>query len=353
LIREYLTPVEVNNIWYALGGVLAIALGLEFLTGFLLLFRYTPDAGQAYALTVNTLQTPGWSVILNFHYYNAYLIFGLVMVHMVRVFISGGYRRGKQALWQVGVLLAAFTFLLSTTGEALHWDEVGFAVPWHISEMLDVFGWTAFWNYTHKALLTIPVATEKLSQLYGAHISLAAILLVVFIIVHYYLIKQKGISLPFWLRPSGRTAPFSEHIRTWLVVGTVILGVTLLISIFLPREAGMAPQLLPTSPLYGATHGPGGLGYKPTYPISWTHGMNVFFAEQFGIDPDIWGTIVGMVLMLGALVVIPFVDSGAHEPGNRHEAFDLRKRGLAFAAMGLFWLIMIVGVISNMFAGPG
>jgi quinol-cytochrome oxidoreductase complex cytochrome b subunit len=343
-------------------------------------------------------------LILNFHYYNAYLIFTLIMIHKLRVFIIGGYRRGKQALWQVGVGLAGFTFLLSTTGEALHWDEVGFAVPWHISEMLDVFGWTAFWNYTHAQLKDIAIATEKLSQLYGAHISLAAILLVLLIIVHYYLIKQKGISLPFWLRESGRTAPFTEHIREWMVVGGVILGVVLLIALVFPRDAGVPPQLLspaqvkasfaaqgnaqyvagkselvltdtvgipgarsdpntPTvpvanlndylSPLYQAGHGPGGLGYKPTYPISWTHGMNIFFAEVFGIDPDIWGTIVGMVLMLGALVIIPFVDSGAHEPGNRQEAFDLRKRGLAFAAMGLFWLIMIVGVISNMLAGPG
>src|SRR6266487_4225436 len=98
LIWEYMTPVETNSIWYLLGGVLAIALVLEILTGMLLSLVYVPDASKAF------------------------LIFALVMIHMLRVFISGGYLRGKQGLWLVGVVLAGLTFLLSITGESLHWD---------------------------------------------------------------------------------------------------------------------------------------------------------------------------------------------------------------------------------------
>jgi quinol-cytochrome oxidoreductase complex cytochrome b subunit len=353
LIREYLTPVEVNNFWYALGGVLAIALGLEMITGMLLSLRYVPDAGRAYDITANLSQAFGWSLIVNFHYYNAYLIFALVMIHMLRVFISGGYRRGKQGLWLIGVVLAGLTFILSTTGESLHWDEVGFAVPWHFSEMLQAFGLASAFNYTFEALKDIPTATEKLGQIYAAHIAISSILLVLFIIAHYYLIKMKGISLPFWLRSSGRTAPFSAHIREWAIVGGIILGIVVLIAIIFPRPQGMAPQLLPSSPLFGATHGPGGLGYKPTFPISWTHGMNVFVNKVFSLEPDIWGTMAGMLLMLGALVIIPFVDLGDQEPWDRREAFDLRKRGWAFLLMGIFWLILIVGMITNAIAGPG
>jgi len=45
LLREYLIPTETNNIWYTLGGVLAISLVLEILTGMALSMRYIPDAG--------------------------------------------------------------------------------------------------------------------------------------------------------------------------------------------------------------------------------------------------------------------------------------------------------------------
>ena len=98
LIWEYLIPVETNTIWYVLGGVLGIALILEIITGFILTFPYTPDAGQAYQITTNLIASPGWHIILGFHYFNSFLIFGLVMVHMMRVFISAAYRRGKQGL---------------------------------------------------------------------------------------------------------------------------------------------------------------------------------------------------------------------------------------------------------------
>jgi quinol-cytochrome oxidoreductase complex cytochrome b subunit len=353
LISEYLIPVETNTLWYTLGGVLAIALGVEVVTGVILSMVYTPDASQAFATTARLIRSPGWNVALNFHYYNAFLIFGLVMVHMVRVFISGGYQRGKQGLWLVGVVLAGIVLLVSLTGESLHWDEVGYAVPWHISEFLQAIGLATFFHYNFKDLLSIPSATTKLQQIYAVHIALAPILLLLFVMMHYYLIRLKGISLPFWERASGRTAAFSEHIKAWLIYGGIILGVVLLIALFVPRDAGIAPQLLPSSPFFGAKHGPGALGAKPSFPISWTHGMNVFVNKVFHMEPDIWGTVMGAVLMTGALVAIPFLDWSDHEPRDRAEAFNWRTRRWAFVAMGIFWLVMIIGIVTNALAKAG
>jgi quinol-cytochrome oxidoreductase complex cytochrome b subunit len=332
--------------------VLAIALGLEILTGFLLSLVYTPDAGLAYGITQHLLATPGWSLILNFHFYNSYLIFGLVMLHMVRVFITGGYRRGKEGLWLVGVGLAGLTFVISLTGEALHWDEVGFGVPWNISEVLNAVGLAGAFGYTTDALLAIPTATEKLAQIYVLHVSIVPIVLVAFIGWHYLLIRFKGISAPFWLRASGRTAGFSEHIKGWLILGVVLVGIIIVISILAPRDPGTAPQLISSSPLFGTDDDPGGLGFKPTYPISWTRGMNII-AANFGIDPDIWGAVIAMAVLLIALLIIPFVDRAEHEPESTAAAFDLRKRGLAFLAMGIFWLVLIVGVVQNAIAEAG
>jgi hypothetical protein len=129
--------------------------------------------------------------------------------------------------------------------------------------------------------------------------------------------------------------------------------VVLLAAIFVPRDVGIAPQLVAESPFYGAEGGPGHLGAKPTYPISWTHGMNVFFGEKLGIEPDIWGTIVGMALMTLALLVIPFVDTALAEPVTSGEAFSWRQRHWAFLAIAVFWLVMIVGVLQNYVAGAG
>jgi quinol-cytochrome oxidoreductase complex cytochrome b subunit len=346
-VRDYLIPTETNTFWYTLGGVLAISLALELLTGVILLFVYRPDAALAYLSTRDMLASRGWAIILNFHYYNAYLIFALVMVHMMRVFLSAAYRSTKKGLWEIGVSLAVVVFALSITGETLHWDERGFAVPWHVGEFFEALGLQAVFNWPHKGLLDVANATPKLLIIYSLHIAVLPALLLFAMVLHYYLIKLKGISMPYWLSIGGRKAPFSEHIRAWAIYGGIILGIVLIISIVVTRDAGPAPQNLPFSPFYGAKEGPGGLGITPTFPISWTHGMNRFVTIAFDLEPDIWGTVIGMAIMLGTLVFIPFVDRIRGEPRGWAQAFDLRTRGWAFLLIALFWVTMIIGTVTN------
>lgn len=347
MVREYMIPVETNTISYVLGGVLAISLMLELATGILLATRYVPDAAKAYGITKTLLAEGGWSVVLNFHYYNAYLIFALLMVHMMRTFISGAYRGAKKGLWQIGVSLSGVIFLLSISGETLHWDERGFAVPWHTSEILEAIGLDKVLHYTHADLKVIPKATALLVPYYVMHVALLPLVLMALIAIHYYLIKAKGISLPFWHKPSGRKESFGSHIKAWFAYSSVIIGVVLVISFF-HRAAGPEPQLLPTSPYYGSAHGPGGLGISPTLPISWMHGLNRFVTIFFNMEPDIWGTVIGMAIITVALVAIPFLDRGGRTaPGSWKDALDMRKRGWAFTAMAVFWLVLIVGTITN------
>jgi menaquinol-cytochrome c reductase cytochrome b subunit len=353
LISEYLVPAETNTFWYTLGGVLGISLGLEILTGMLLTLRYLPDAGQAYQITRSLLHEGGWSVVLNFHYWTAYVIFALVMVHMMRVFFSGGYRGNRRGLWQIGVSLAGTVFLLSISGETLHWDERGFAVPWHTSEILEAVGLDERLQYTHADLLNVGKATRLLVPYYAVHVAILPVLLLALIAMHYYLIKVKGISLPFWHKPSGHREPFTKHVQMWLAYSAVVLGVVLVVSFF-PRDPGPAPQLLPSSPFFGSEHGPGGLGIVPTFPIMWTHGMNRFVTIAFGMEPDIWGTIIGMVLMAGALIAVPFLDRGGpEEPRSWQEALSLRRRGWAYLAIVVFWVVMIIGTVTNLLTPVG
>jgi quinol-cytochrome oxidoreductase complex cytochrome b subunit len=353
MIKEYMIPVETNIVSYILGGVLAISLVLEIATGMLLAMRYLPDAGRAYGITNTLLHEGGWSVVLNFHYWNAYLIFALIMIHMMRTFFSGGYRGSKKGLWQVGVGLAGVTFLISITGETLHWDERGFAVPWHMSEILEAVGLDKVFNYTHADLKVIPKATDLLVPYYALHVAILPVVLLALIAVHYYLIKVKGISLPFWHKPSGRTSSFGSHIKAWFGYGAIILGVVLVISFF-HRDAGPQPQLLPTSEYFGSKHGPGTLGITPTFPIGWTHGMNRFVDIAFGLAPDIWGTVIGLALMTAALVAVPYLDRGGpSEPRSWAEALDWHRRGWAFTAIAVFWVVMIIGTLTNIITPVG
>jgi quinol-cytochrome oxidoreductase complex cytochrome b subunit len=132
-----------------------------------------------------------------------------------------------------------------------------------------------------------------------------------------------------------------------VLYSVIILGIVLLLSIFWRRDAGPAAQLLSISPFYGSKGGPGSLGITPTFPISWTHGMNRFVKVAFDLEPDIWGTVIGMFVMLATLIAVPFVDRQPDTPRGWQQAFNLRERGWAFGLIGLFWLALIVGVVFN------
>ncbi len=352
LIGEYYIPEETNNFWYSLGGILAISLVFQVVSGIILALKYIPDAALAFGIVSDMIHSRFWGITLGFHYFNSFLIFGLVMAHMMRVFVSAAYRKDKKALWFVGLGLMILIFATYVTGESLHWDEVGFAVPWHVSEILQATHLNNVFHYNFSDLLAPASATLKLVQIYAMHIAILPIMTLLLIVLHFYVMRMKGVSLPFWKQPSGRKVSFASHINRWLLYGGLMVGAMLLLAIFVGKDVGTAPQLLPSSPLYGAKHGPGGLGYKPTSPIGWTHGMNIF-VEHLGLTPDIWGTVIAMVLMLGALIAVPFVDREEKEPASWREAFDWHKRTWAFLAIALFWAVMIVGIIQNIIAGPG
>jgi quinol-cytochrome oxidoreductase complex cytochrome b subunit len=72
-------------------------LALEILTGFLLTLVYVPDAGRAYGIVHDLIAAPGWSIVVNFHFYNAFLIVGLVMIHVVPVFVTVGTVEARRA----------------------------------------------------------------------------------------------------------------------------------------------------------------------------------------------------------------------------------------------------------------
>lgn len=353
LVGQYFIPAETNDFWYALGGILGLSLILEIIGGCLMTLKYVPDSSLAYGIVSEMLRSPFWGFMVSFHYFNSFLIFGLVIAHLMRVFVSAAYRGGKKGLWFVGVALAVLLFASYVTGEALHWDEVGFAVPWHVSEILQATHLDGILHYDFSALLDTTSATAKLAQIYALHIAAIPILILLLMVVHVYLIRMKGISIPFWRKRSGKTVPFSTHIKAWLVYGSFMIGAVVMLAIFVGRAPGTAPQLLPSSPFYQTEEDAGGLGFKPTLPIGWTNGWNMLFEERFKIDPDIWGTVIAMALMLGALIAVPFVDREGNEPLDVKEAFSLRKRGWAFLAMAIFWAVFLIGIIENWVAGAG
>ena len=112
---------------FCLGGLTFFLFLVETITGVLLMFYYRPVPDYAY-LDMKTLAfaVRFGPVLRNLHRWGAHLMVILVMLHMLRVFLTGSYRPPREFNWVVGVWLLVLTLLLSFTGYLLPWDQLAF-----------------------------------------------------------------------------------------------------------------------------------------------------------------------------------------------------------------------------------
>ena len=116
-----------------LGTISAALFLLLCLSGFPLLFLYIPSVERAYASVkdIEYVITFG-SWIRAVHRLSAHLMVAAVVLHLVRVFLTGAYKngvgRGQQREWNwvIGVGMLLLTLFLSFTGYLLPWDQLAY-----------------------------------------------------------------------------------------------------------------------------------------------------------------------------------------------------------------------------------
>jgi quinol-cytochrome oxidoreductase complex cytochrome b subunit len=122
-------PEEATRIRFSfcLGGLTFFMFLVEVVTGIMLMFYYRPVPEYAY-LDMKLLEhTVLFGMFLrNMHRWAAHAMVLLVMLHMLRVFLTGSYKPPREFNWVIGVLLLVITLLLSFTGYLLPWDQIAY-----------------------------------------------------------------------------------------------------------------------------------------------------------------------------------------------------------------------------------
>jgi len=196
---------------YCLGGLTFFLFLVETVTGVLLMFYYRPVPEYAY-MDMKTLQyavTFG-DVLRNLHRWGAHLMVITVMLHMLRVFLTGSYRPPREFNWVVGVSLLVLTLLLSFTGYLLPWDQLAFwavtvgtnmaaATPFIGAEgpFHNLFGVGANNDVRFLLLGDVRVGSSALLRFYVLHCVALPLVAGVLMMVHFWRVrKDGGISRP-------------------------------------------------------------------------------------------------------------------------------------------------------------
>ena len=67
----------------------------------------------------------GW-LIRSVHRWSASMMVLMLILHVFRVYLTGGFKRPRELTWVTGVVMAVITVAFGVTGYSLPWDQVGY-----------------------------------------------------------------------------------------------------------------------------------------------------------------------------------------------------------------------------------
>lgn len=299
----------------------------EIITGLFLMIFYTPSPLVAYENMLNILSNvPFGRLMRDLHKLGAEMMVIVVVLHMLRTFITGSYKKPRQFTWLTGVVLLLVTLVLSFSGYLLPWDQLSLWAVTIGASMVEAIQPQVVGDFVNLIVRGGPQFNENgLLRWYLAHVLLLPLIGIVFTGVHYYKVVLHGHGLPPEVEPVGedtaKRVPVDQ--RTYfmpdiltrellLFFGTTAAMIVVATFFFhAPLEPHADPLVTPlhtTAPWY----------------FLWIQGM-----LKIG-DKFIWG-IIAPGVAFGALFVLPYLEVGpSRRYGDRRVGLSL---GLATVAL--------------------
>ena len=321
---------------WGMGGISFALYLLLTISGVALMFYYRPTVGLAYR-DIKDLEfaiTLG-KFLRNSHRWAAQAMVVAVILHMIRVFLTGAYKKPREFNWGVGVLLLTLTLFLSFTGYLLPWDQLAI---WAVTVGTNMAGATPFlgnegpfgglmgMHINNDVRFTLlggtMVGENTLLRFYVMHCVAVPLVVGILLILHFWRIRKDSFS----------AAPYvatEEKIDVWphLVKREYIgaAGTTLFIMVWsilqnAPLEAIANPNVTPNP------------SKAPWYFVGLQE-LLVYF------DPWIAGVLLPGLIIVG-LIAIPYIDT--NPKGVGYYAWKERKFANSMFMLGIaMWFILI------------
>ncbi|MEX1006405.1 MAG: cytochrome b N-terminal domain-containing protein [Acidimicrobiia bacterium] len=369
-------PARVLRLRYSfrLGFIAAVLFGILVATGVYLMFFYTPSPTAAYGDMQHLKTGVGFGqLIRNVHRWSAHLMVLVIVLHLVRVFYAGAYKRPRQFNWVIGVMLLLLTLGLSFTGYLLPWDQLSY---WAVTVGTNLVHYVPVLGGTLQDLLIggDQIGASTLLRFYALHVAVLPGLLILVLAVHIWRVRKDGFAVT-----RSSAGAFEEEATARPAVGVPALGAPAALYEGRTRLLGVVDRESVTAedrpvddtvfswPHLVARHVVVALGVAAVAlamgvafvaPLRGLANPNVtpepskapwyFSALQellSRFDPLVAGVLVPLGIVL-VLVLLPYID---HNPAT--EARNRKVAVLLFT--GLLATAVVLTVVGTFFRGPG
>jgi len=244
-------PDHLRHWWWALGGTPAYLFLLQIFTGILLTFYYVPDVDNAYqsVLDITNKVSYGW-YIRSIHKWSANFMIITVILHMMRVFFTGAYRRPREINWMLGSLLWALTLFTGFTGYSLIYEQLSY---WGLTVVGNLFEGIPFVGVYIADMFRggEAIGQKTLSRVFILHVAILPALIMILIGFHFALMHALGITpYAFNKADKKKTYPFvPDHLVNEIIIALILMLLITVLAIVFP--AGIEG---PANPLVTPAH---------------------------------------------------------------------------------------------------
>lgn len=243
-------PNHLKHWWFCLGGTPAYLFIVQIVTGILLALYYQPAPSTAYESVryITEEVTYGW-YFRSLHKWAATLMIAAVILHQMRVYFTGAYRKPREINWMIGMCLLVCTLMLGFTGYSLVYEQLsywGATVGANIADNIPFVG-----GFLKRMMLGGDVYNEHtLPRFFIMHAAILPVTMVVLLFVHIMLVRLHGVSeLRFSDEPPDQPGYYQfypDHFYTEIIIGLVLMILLSALATILPATLGPRADPLTT-----------------------------------------------------------------------------------------------------------
>jgi cytochrome b-561 len=316
---------------FFLGEIAAICFLILVVTGVYLGLIYTPSiteitvGGQklpeAFASVQLIESIPAANLIRNVHHWAAHVMIATIVLHALRVFFSGTYRKPRELTWVLGVVLFGLTLAAGFVGYALPWDAFSVTatgIGFGLARSIPVIGQVLADLFFGGAFPTL----GSLPRLYTIHVVIIPVSILGVLGLHLLLVLKQKHSMPGYAKrvaEPGHLLGISLWPYHALLAGELtflVLGGLSLLAAFVPVHplAAYGPPMAETPSV------------KPDWYLLWIFGFLKLIPTGVGftlgpvtIGPEFLGGVLFPASVFSAMTLAPWLDRTNHRVLGRFE----------------------------------
>jgi ubiquinol-cytochrome c reductase cytochrome b subunit len=299
------TPKNLNY-WYVFGGILAVCLAIQIITGVILAMHYEASVDGAFASVERIMRDVPFGWLLRYiHANGASMFFLAVYIHMFRGLYYGSYKAPREVLWILGCVIYLLMMATAFLGYMLPWGQMSY----HGSNVITgLFGAIPLVGESLQTWLMggPSIGNQTLQRFFSLHYLLPFMIAAV-VILHIWALHVPGNNNPTGVEVQDvekDTVPFHPY---YTVKDGFAIAIFLILFAFFvfyaPNVLGHADNYVEANPLVTPAHIVPEWYLLPFYAI-----LRAITFDLGPIDAKLLGVIF-MFAAIAVLFVLPWLDT--------------------------------------------